>query len=141
MRNTKIVLWLFLLIIMLCLQGCNLVKKAETQQPVKLETVISKVKIDSLVSHQESSWLRVTGLVKNTSEYPVTAIEAQVILNGDTGVFDSRLLTLAQGKRLEPGQTLSFDSTFEYGETQLPQISSEAKIITLRSLEKPTTQK
>lgn len=141
MRNTKIILLAFLLISVLFLQGCNLFKKTETQQPAKLETVISKVKIDSLVSHQESNWLRVTGLVKNTSEYPVTAIETQVILNDATGVFDSRLLTLSQGKRLEPGQTLSFDSTFEYGKTELPEVTSETKIITLRSLEKPTTQK
>lgn len=141
MRNTKIVLLAFLLITAIFLQGCNLLKKTAPQQPIKLDNVISKVKIDTAVSHQETSWLRVNGLIKNTSEYPVTAIEAQVILNGDAGVFDTRNLTLSQGKRLEPGQSLNFDSTFEYGKSEIPLITCEAKIITLRFLEKPQPQK
>ncbi|AQS59868.1 hypothetical protein [Desulforamulus ferrireducens] len=141
MRNTKLILLALLLITATLLQGCNLFKKTTTEQPVTLDKVISKVKIDAAVGHQESSWLRVNGTVKNTSDYPVTAIEAQIILNGDNGVFDTRNLLLAQGKRLEPGQVLSFDSTFEYGKTEIPVITSEAKIITLRFLEKPQPQK
>lgn len=118
----------------LLLQGCT--NKMVEQQPVKIETIISKVKIESIVSHKEANWIRVSGHVKNSSEYPVTAIEGKVTLTGDGEIFDTRLIFLLQGNRLEPEQAITFDRTFDYGTREIPQLSAEAEVLKLRVLEK-----
>jgi len=135
----KSIFWTGIVGLLIFLQGCSLWSKPPAEQPVKLDNVISKVKIESLVCRQETNWVRVTGDVKNTSEYPVTAIEGQVTLTGDGKTFDSRLISLSLGKRLEPGETLTFDSTLDYGNKEIPQVSAEAKITKLQVLSKTQT--
>ncbi|SHF34296.1 hypothetical protein [Desulforamulus putei] len=133
MNNAKIIKLALLLLSVFLLQGC-LLKKSD-KQPVKLDAVVSKVKIESVVSHQEAGWLRVSGNIKNTSEYPVTSVEVKLILTGDAEVFDARHLILSQGKRLEPGQTVTFDSTFDYGTKEIPKVTVDAAVVTLQVLE------
>jgi len=140
-RVINFIFWVGIAGLLIFLQGCSIgsMGSKPVEQPVKLDNVSSKVKIESLVCRQETNWVRVTGNVKNTSEYPVTAIEGQVTLTGDGKTFDSRLISLSLGKRLEPGETLTFDSTFDYGKKEIPQISAEAKITKLQVLSKTQT--
>ncbi|MFZ5945797.1 MAG: hypothetical protein ACOYVD_17030 [Bacillota bacterium] len=135
----KSIFWTGIVGLLIFLQGCSLWSKPPAEQSVKLDNVISKVKIESLVCRQETNWVRVTGNVKNNSEYPVTAIEGQVTLTGDGKTFDSRLISLSLGKRLEPGETLTFDSTLDYGNKEIPQVLAEAKITKLQVLSKTQT--
>lgn len=138
MRNTRLLAFIGIILLMLLVQGC-MSKKALEQQPVKVDSVIGKVKLESLVCRQETSWVRVTGVVKNTSEYPVTSIESRITLTGEGRTFDSRLITMALGKRLEPGEAITFDSSFDYGKKEIPELTAEGKIIKLMVLEKPQT--
>ncbi|MDO7788320.1 hypothetical protein [Desulforamulus aquiferis] len=124
----SLILGLYLLI-----QGCS--QETSIVEPVKQEQVKGKVTIKSEVGHQDENWLRVTGSVKNTSEYSVTAIESKVVLMGEGQVFDSRILTLSQGKVLRPGETLTFDSTFDYGSREVPLIDAEAEIVNLQVIQ------
>lgn len=128
MSLNKTAALLIILILIITLQGCS---SKTVEEPVKLGDVIKKVKIDSEVSHQETNWVRVTGTVTNSSELPVVNIEVKLTLTAEGSVFDTRLLMLSNGKVLLPGQTMTFDSTFDYGSREIPQLVCDAKIINL----------
>ncbi|AEF94691.1 hypothetical protein Desca_1847 [Desulfotomaculum nigrificans CO-1-SRB] len=135
MKYGKLVALAAVIAMLVFLQGCA---AKQVEKPVKVDTIVNKISIESLVCRQEANWLRVTGNIKNNSEYPVTSVEGQLTLNGGGGTpFDSRLIDLTQGKRLEPGEVLTFDSTFDYGKKTIPQLTVDAKITRLKVLPKP----
>lgn len=135
MKMYRVLVLLLLLSFVLFIQGC--LPQKPVVELVKQEKVLGKVKIESQVSHQGTNWLRVTGSVINTSEYSVSSIDSKLTLVGDGGIFDTRLLTLSQAKVLKPGETLSFDSTFDYGTREVPSLVADAKIVNLQVIQNP----
>ncbi|AEG59465.1 hypothetical protein [Desulforamulus ruminis] len=139
MKTSKGLALIIMVLLLLLSQGCMTKKAVEQKEPVKMDSIIGKIRLESLVCRKETNWVRVTGAVKNNSEYPVTSVESRITLTGEGEIFDSRLITLALGKRLEPGEVITFDSSFDYGEKEIPELLAEGEIIKLRVLEQPQT--
>ena len=97
----------------------------------KQESVVQKLRIESAISSIDDTWFRVASTIKNESSVPISTIDLRIAINQAGQNFDNRYVSLPD--ILAPGESVSFDNTFDYPGRQIPpDLQAEAKILNVK---------
>lgn len=97
----------------------------------KQDTIVQKLRVNSAISAVDDTWFRVVSTIKNESNIPISTIDLRIAINQAGVSFDNRYVSLPN--ILAPGETISFDNTFDYPGRKLPQdLQAEAEILNVK---------
>lgn len=127
-----ILFFVFLLVSSIFIMGFVLKEgSVQLKSVAKQDTVVQKLRINSVISAVDETWFRVVSTIKNESNIPISTIDLRIAINQAGESFDNRYVSLPD--MLDPGETISFDNTFDYPGQKLPEdLQAEAEILNVK---------